>query len=283
MTASALSRRPLAALGLAGVLLLSACSSSGTPSAGSSSTPTTSTSPYVPPTYSAGQTLTRNQMLTLLPALYSHLTTAHLDLNSNGNGSGATTLTADADFSTTPAEVSGQMLMALMPTPKPIVLILSGGTLYLNISGITGAQFIQATFAQLTPVPGVELLPAMDPKSAFSTFSPAISGGVYVGKETVDGVQADHYTVEVDSAAVLKADPLLFRGAPPDVVTQFKKVKTRPYEDIWVDGQGHILQVVTTLDEVTSTLTLSSFGEPVSVKAPSPSQITTMPGAGTGL
>jgi len=283
MTASALSRRPLAALGLAGVLLLSACSGGGTPSVASSSSPTASASPYAAPTYSAGQKLSRDQMLSLLPALYSHLTTAHLDLSSNGNGSGATTLTADADFSTTPAEVSGQMLMALMPTPKPIVLILSGGTLYLNISGITGAQFIVATFPQISAVPGVDLLEAMDPKSAFSMFSPAISGGVYVGRETVDGVQADHYTVELDSAAALKSDPLLFRGAPPDVVTQFTKVKTRPYEDIWVDGQGNIVQVVTTLDEVTSTLTLSSFGEPVSVTAPSPSQITTMPGAGTGL
>ena len=262
-----LPRHALAIAGLAAVLLLSGC-------AGGPSTVASTAPPYVTPTYAPGQKLSSAAALALLRQLYSRLTTAHLDVTSSGTGSGASTLNGDVDFRSTPAAVSGQLLLALMPTQTPIKLIFAGGNLYLNIADMTGSQYVETSFSQISAVPGVDLIDAIDPKAALTQFSAAISGVTYVGNEAIDGVQADHYTVSLDSAAALKADTSLFRGAPPDVVKQFTKVTTRPYEDIWVDGQGNLVQVITTLDGVTTTVNLSSFGEPVSITAPPASQVT---------
>jgi hypothetical protein len=282
MTPSHISRRAGAAVGLVSVLFLTACGGNSSSTTVATS-PTVTAAPYTAPTFTPGQSLSKSEVVTLLPNLYSRLTTAHVNVTGQGNGSGTVTLTGDANYTTTPVELSGQMLMSLMPTTSTIKTVFSGGKLYINIADMTGSQYVETSFSQISAVPGVDLLNAIDPRAAFSTFSTAISGGIYVGNETVNGVQADHYTVTLDSAALLKADPSLFMGAPPDVLTQFAKVKDRPYEDIWVDAQGNIVQVVTTLDEVTSTLTLSSFGEPVSITVPSADQITSLSGLGLGF
>lgn len=108
---------------------------------------------------------------------------------------------------------------------------------------------------------------AMNPADLTKAFE-SISTLTEVGSETVDGIQATHYTVSVDTAHV--GDLL---GMPhSDMAGSMPKTVTY---DVWVDGANRPVKMVVDNPMVTVDLHFSKWGQPVHVVAPPASQVST--------
>ena len=100
-----------------------------------------------------------------------------------------------------------------------------------------------------------------------------------VGTEQVDGADTTRYRVTVPKEALVKAlgaDQRMTAALPAQIVY-----------DMWVDGRDLVRKQTSTIaaagQQVTTTVTYSGFGDPVSIKAPPASQTTTqVPGMSTG-
>ncbi len=289
-----LMRRAAAGIGLASLLLLSACtgnsttptssetsSTSASSAASSSPTPTTpmTTAPAMP-TYAAGDQLTVDQVTSLLKAAFSGLTTVHMDLKvkSGSGGSGDVTMSADADYTTTPISLSGTMTMAAMPTGAPMTVVLVDGNFYMNLGALSQNMYIKVSLAQLSSGSGTNLMDSFDPAKSLDQFSAAMTGGTYLGQETVNGVEVGHYTVSVNSARLLKLNKALLANVPKKDIKKFKAKTERIVESVWIDGSGHIVKAITQSLGATTTVTMSNFGAPVSISAPPSDQVTEVPG-----
>lgn len=300
MHSSKLSRRAAAGVGLASLLLLSACSgTSTTPTSASTSssvppatvssstatpspTPTaTSTAPPVSlPTYTAGQKLTADQVTALLTPAFTGLSTVHMDMTvkSASSGAGDITMSADADYTTTPISLAGTMTMASMPIGAPMKVVLVDGTFYMNLGSMSQNLYIKVSLAQLDSGSGTNLMDSFDPAKSLTQFSTAVSSGTFVGQETLNGAEVAHYTVMANTKQLVKANSALLASAPKKVIKRFTSKKERQVESVWVDGQGHIVKAVTQSFSGTTTVEFSKFGDPVTITAPPSDQVTEVPG-----
>jgi len=299
MTLTPTLRRAAVATGLSSLLLLSACTSntvstsSGTSSSASSSETSTATASATPtpvettttpavvlPTYEAGQKLTTAQVNDLLNGIFANLTTVHMEMSTKSGGSSGTgdiAMSADADYSTNPISISGTMEMGSMGnTPMKVVLVDSN--FYMNLGSLSQNLYIQISLAQLTSATGVNLADSFDPTKSVDQFSSAVTGGTYVGTETLNGVEVDHYTVAASTKKLVKLGGSALDSAPKSFIQRFTKKKTRTVESVWVDASGHVVKAVTQSFTGTTTVLFSKFGEPVTIEAPPSDQVTTAPG-----
>jgi hypothetical protein len=106
-----------------------------------------------------------------------------------------------------------------------------------------------------------------DPMATFEAFDEGLEKVEYLGSEDLDGEELDHYVLTVDGAAAAKV-----QGAPAGSVP-----KTLTY-DLWLDDDDLMRRVQYTMQGGGVTITMSDWGEPVTVKAPAPGAIMQMPG-----
>jgi hypothetical protein len=91
------------------------------------------------------------------------------------------------------------------------------------------------------------------------------------GMETVDGVQTHHYTVTIDTAKALAANPML-KGQDLSKLGMPKTLTS----DVWVDSQNRPVKMAVAVGKLaTLTVHVSEYGEPVSVHAPPANQVGT--------
>jgi hypothetical protein len=109
-------------------------------------------------------------------------------------------------------------------------------------------------------------LGSLDPSAMFDRFSDAITGGTYVGKETVDGTQTDHYRLTVDARAVASALPSQAAGAA-------SAIPATETMDVWFDGDGRYKQMTMKVGGETVSESFTKWGEPVDISAPPASQV----------
>jgi len=99
-----------------------------------------------------------------------------------------------------------------------------------------------------------------------------------LGIEKVDGVQARHYRVTVDTVKSLKASGLDRIGGVP----MRELLKTTPKQatsDLWIDSDNRIVKMSSGGSAASSfEIHYSKWGSPVHVSAPPPSQVQPMPG-----
>ena len=167
------------------------------------------------------------------------------------------------DYTTTPP--SSQMTVNLGGQSVEMVMI--DGAIYMNMGEMTGGMWTQMDEAT-AEASGANA----DPLAQMRMFQDAITGAELVGQEDVNGAQADHWKLTVDSAAI--AGDAAGAASLPDTIAY----------DVWLDGEGRFVKSLVEMDvagQSTSTeTTMSAFGEPVTITAPPADQITEMPSMG---
>ena len=98
----------------------------------------------------------------------------------------------------------------------------------------------------------------LDPRRSVDAFGTGLKKLHYVGNESVDGENMDHYVLTVDTAAGLKALGQQVPGGVP---------KTMTY-DLWLDSDHLMRRMKMDLSGLSMDSRLSKWGEPVHIVAP---------------
>lgn len=268
-------RKAIATAGILAASLgsLTACNGdAGTPKAETPAASTSAASPSSPtedasasasedatPETSSHAPLTKDELVDAITVGQLKAGSAHVSMTMGG----ASAMTAEGDVSYRGASPQMQMTMSMGQ--------MGGGQMELRYVG----KVLYMAIPQLTP-PGkfVKIDPRdksnplsksfgslseqMDPLSSVRAMKAGVRSVRYVGPESVDGEDADHYVVSVDSAALMKAmDQKSVPGMP----------KTLTY-DMWLDGRDLLRRMQFDLSGLTMDMTMSKWGEPVHVAAP---------------
>ncbi len=98
----------------------------------------------------------------------------------------------------------------------------------------------------------------LDPLYSIHAMQAGVRKVRYVGPESVDGKDADHYVVTVDSAAMLRATHTPTVPGMPRTLTY----------DMWLDDHDLLSRMQFSLGTVHLDMSMSRWGEPVHVVAP---------------
>ena len=253
----------MAALGLT-----AACGSSsgtsgsapGSDSSGSSGSVAASNAPEASGSgngFAAGSAVDVASVKKMFSDAMSAASTVHVDMTMAGtvkmSGSGDMDLKSKpvkADLKLASSSLGSSSIEMLMVDDAAYIHMPQLGQKYMKIS-MTGKN---SPLAQIG-------LSSLDPTAMFDRFSDAVSGGTYVGKETVDGTPTDHYQLNVDTKALASAMPSSAAGAAT-AVPATEKV------DVWFDGDGRYKQLRMVTGGETVTEQFTDWGKAVSVKAP---------------
>jgi hypothetical protein len=107
----------------------------------------------------------------------------------------------------------------------------------------------------------------MDPMTSFRAMRAGVQSVRYVGHGTVQGTTTDHYVVKVKSAPLLKA---MKQKAVPGVPA------TLTY-DMWLDNKDLLRRMRFAVAGEKTEMTMSKWGEPVTVQAPPASKVVSGP------
>jgi hypothetical protein len=177
--------------------------------------------------------------------------------------SGAMSVTAEGDVSYAKSgpEMAMTMSMAQMGAGKMQMRVVDG-IVYMTIPSVTPA----GKFLKIDPKDKSNpmsksfgsLSEQMDPLNSVRAMKSGVRKVTFVGAESVDGVDADHYRVLVDSAAMFKA---MKQKAVPGMP------KNLTY-DMWLDDQDLLRRMQFEVAGQTVDMSMSKWGEPVSIEAP---------------
>lgn len=200
------------------------------------------------------------------------MTTAKIHMEMTG---GPSTVTADgqANYRTNPPSMAMTMQMAAMGNQQ-MEMRLVGNKMYMKMGQLTGGKFMAFDLGDPnSPLGDTDaLIDSMDPTKAFEQFEDGVQKVVFVGEETVDGEDADHYRLTVDPSRLHYQDSSAAGMLP----------KTMRY-DIWLDDEGRLRRNQIDMGKLgTTTVTASDFDAPVKITAPPPSQVTTAMDGMTG-
>lgn len=279
---SALARRALAGSAAAALLLVTSGCGGGDDTAadpgaaGSTSAdaePSASAPPEEPTSEAAaeevraGASVDPGEFVDLLKASLDKASTASISITTAG-GVGSLTGEGDADFSSTPPTMT--MTMSLPQLGGDVEMRLLDGVAYMKLPQ-TGDKFISFDLTDPSNPLGSAFTDQLDIATQFDAFGDAIDEVTYVGTDDVDGEELEHYSLAVDGQAVADQS-----GADagaiglPEVITY----------DVYFDAEGFFRRMAFDLGEQAGSTTLdySDWGKDVSITAPRPGEITTMPG-----
>ena len=235
------------------------------PASGSSSktSPTTST----PTRASAPVRLTTASFLPATKQAVANANTVRTSLRMTAGGQN---ITADgmARFGSDPA-MSVTMSMPGVSGQTRVIYV--DDALYLSIPGLVPAgKYRKFAAGDDNPVAKSfrQSLNSMDVRKTFIAFEKGLRKVQYVGKETVDGIAAEHYEVTVDTREALAAQGQKITEAVR------RLPKTISY-DIWLDSARRMRQVTFDLAGAHAVTTMKDYGKPVSIQAPPASSVVT--------
>lgn len=107
------------------------------------------------------------------------------------------------------------------------------------------------------------MVESMDPTKTFDAFDAGLRSVKHAGSEKIDGTKVDQYKVTVDTAKALRAQGQKMPAGMPKTITY----------DIWMDKDDLIRRVSFSLAGTSMVMNTSDWGKPVTIKAPSASQI----------
>jgi hypothetical protein len=121
-----------------------------------------------------------------------------------------------------------------------------------------------------------QLATLTDPEAIRASFS-AFKKFTDLGTEKVDGVQARHYRVTVDTVRSLKASGLDRIGGLP-TRELLKSMPKQTTSDLWIDSDNRIVKMSSDAAAASSfEVHYSKWGAPVHVSAPPPRQVQQLP------
>lgn len=183
------------------------------------------------------------------------------------------------DYTTDPPEMAITMSMPMLGE-DPMDMRIVDGFAYMNMGALTDNKFVKSALDDPNGALGdmTGLSDSMDPAKSLENFSAGFDKVVYVGQESVDGVDASHYQLTVDTTKIGSAlSELGATGADP---SSLGLPETLTY-DVWLDSDSRMTKSVIELGDLGSMeMTASNWGEPVDIQAPSADQITDMPAFG---
>jgi len=225
----------------------------------SSSDPAASTTP--------GQELSADQFADVLKGALDKATTAHMTMDLGGSTG---TAEGDADYTKSPPEAAIKMSVAELGGDVEVRMV--DGTLYMK-SASFGDKWVSADLGDPNSPLG-SLGQQLDMTKMLQTFASAVVSATDEGSDDVDGESLEHYKATVDTKKLLSSMP-----SGSDAAGSLPKTMT---QDWWFDSDGLVRKFSSDFGGQTITMTLSDWGEDVSIEAPPSDQVTTMPGAGSG-
>jgi len=184
---------------------------------------------------------------------------------------------AEGDVATEAGAVREHLTMTLAGTPME--MILRDDAIYMRSPAFSvGDKWIAARSGgtdlmsrQLQPV--FTQIKGLDPAKQVSSY--VVGSQKVVGQEPLDGVATTHYTAHPTEAEMR-------RTLAPAMAGQMASVRLTDISvDTWVDARDLPHKIVSSLKvngkDVTTTVLMSRFGEPVSIEAPPSSQTTSAP------
>ncbi|MFT3871472.1 MAG: LppX_LprAFG lipoprotein [Nocardioides sp.] len=200
------------------------------------------------------------------------ITTAKIHMEAT---SGPSTMTADGrvNYRTNPPSIAMTMQMTETGGLR-MELRLVGNTMYMKMGKFSGGKFMAFDLDDPNSALGDTdaAIDSMDPTKAVEKFEDGVQKVVFVGEETVDGEDADHYRLTIDSSK-LNSQSSGTVGMLP---------KTVRY-DMWLDDEGRLRRSQIDMGKFgTTTVTTGDFDAPVKVTAPPSGQVTSGMGAMTG-
>ena len=177
--------------------------------------------------------------------------------------SGAMSVTAEGDVSYAKSgpEMRMTMSMAQMGAGEMDMRVVDG-IVYMTIPSLTPP----GKFLKIDPKDRSNpmsrsfgsLSEQMDPLNSVRAMRSGVRKVTYVGAESVDGVDADHYRVVVDSAAMFRAmKQQTVPGMPKNLIY-----------DMWLDDHDLLRRMQFEVAGQSVDMSMSKWGEPVSVTAP---------------
>lgn len=203
---------------------------------------------------------------------FGEMTTATVHMEMAG-GPAAMTADGQVDYRTNPPSMSMTMQSAAMGNQK-MEMRLVGKKMYMKMGNLTGGKFMALDLDDPNnPLGDTDsLTDSMDPAKSFEQFESGLQKVVFVGEETVDGENTDHYKLTIDTS---KLD-----AASSDTAGVLPKMMKY---DAWLDDDGRMRQTRVDMGKLgTTTVTIADLGEPVKITAPPPSQVTTAMDGMTG-
>lgn len=261
-------KRALAVAAIAAMASLTACGSS------TSAANSPSLSASVPTAPTAGTILTSEQVKSLFKAAGANLTSAHETMKISTS---ASDITAEADV----AKVAGGLTMQMTMTVPQLGamqarLVDHGFYIKMNLPQL-GGKWIKIDLSNKNSALGQMLgsLTSMSPAQMFDQFSGGLLGGTFIGTDAI----GDHYLTDVNTSAALKHLPPGMAGNSL-IEKGMKSLPATLKINIWLKA-GQLQQLVEDMGATgTVTVTLSNYGEAVTVVAPPTSEVTSVPGLG---
>jgi hypothetical protein len=191
---------------------------------------------------------------------------------------GTVTITAAGDEIVAQSRLQALDVTEFEPTKDDLRIIRAAGKTYLRLPprlNHTGKPWVLVSPTSTNPVvrqlgttiQSVEQVAMVDP---FRVFGSAVRITRHM-PETLDGAPVTHYVLSVDVAA-------LPANAPGKQQLTAVGLTTLPV-DLWVDGQGRLLQFAEAFDvknqHVSTTAKFGPFNPPVTITAPPADQIST--------
>lgn len=208
------------------------------------------------------------ELLAAMKAAVEENETAHLVMDMGGNGQ---SMSAEGDVSYVGDTTSMQLTMQSPEMgPGVIEVRMVDNVMYMSMPPMTPeGKFLRLDLNDPnSPMGRLGGVTQGDPLETFKAFDEGLRDVKYLGPEDVDGEEMDHYVLTVDGKAAAKA-----QGAPagsvPDELTY----------DLWLDENDLMRRVQYTMAGGGVTISMSDWGEPVTVKAPGKADIMEMPGS----
>jgi hypothetical protein len=241
---------------------LAACNDGNTArSEDSSSSPSAASSSPSEPTSSAdtsGGHLDEDSLIEAISTGPVKAGSAHMEMTM----SGSMALSAEGDVAYLDSGPEMSMTMNMPQMGGHMELRLVDGLLYMTIPTLTpDGKFLRIDPSDksnpLTKSFG-SLSEQMDPLASVKAMKNAVRDVKFVGAEQVDGVDADHYTVTVDTTKMVKSMKQKPVAGMPDTLT---------YE-MWLDSEDLLRRMQFELSGLTVDMSMSEWGEPVKITAP---------------
>ncbi|MCW2794980.1 LppX_LprAFG lipoprotein [Nocardioides sp.] len=216
-----------------------------------------------------GSTVSTDEFMSVFRKAFENATTAHMTMTSGGQGA---ELTSDgvADYTTTPLSMAMTMQSPQFGDGVAEIRLIDG-TFYIKLP-MLGKKFIKFNLDDPSNPFGTVLSDQLDPRTMFDGFEKGLKEAIYVGSEDVGGETMDHYEVTVDSSVILEQ-------AGQTAAPGMELPKNVTY-GMWFDGDGMFRQMRVAFGATTGSLEVhyEKWGEPVTIEAPAPNEVTTAPG-----
>lgn len=274
-------------IALAALALTSACgggSSAGT--ATTSASTSASTSANAPASTSAGGTnhfapgssVDAASVRQMFTAALATASTVHVTMTATGaiamSGRGDLDLTAKPLRAS--LELTSPQLSATGGDTARMLLV--DNAMYVQLAAL-GDKYVKAPLDDKSSPLGSLGLDALDPGALFDKFGDAVTGGTYVGKDTIDGTATDHYRVIIDGAQVAAALPSLPGSSGRPSASALPATQT---VDVWFDDAGRYRQMTMKAGGEDITEVFSDWGKKVAITAPPANQVTDLSSLSAG-